>query len=117
MASMTTLVLMRFERWDDVLRSPAPDPSLTGVAFFWRLARGCAFASKGRLMEAAGEQAAMEQAFSRLPPGRAFGTFFNDWSTLHTLAADTLSARIARRAAMRTRPSATGATRSPSRTR
>jgi len=95
MASMTTLILMRFERWDDVLRLPAPDPSLTGVAFFWRLARGSAFASKGRLMEAAGEQAAMEQVFSRLPPGRAFGTFFNDWSTLHTLAADTLAARIA----------------------
>ena len=25
----------------------------------------------------------------------SFGTFFNDWSTLHTLAAETLSARIA----------------------
>ena len=94
MAAMSTLVLMRFARWDEVLRSPAPDPKLTGVTFFWRLARGCAYASKRRLKEAADEQAAMEQAFSRLPEGRAFGTFFNDWSTLHTLALDTLSARI-----------------------
>jgi len=37
----------------------------------------------------------MEQAFARLLEGRAFGTFFNDWSTLHSLAADTLAARIA----------------------
>jgi tetratricopeptide (TPR) repeat protein len=95
MRAMSTLVLMRFARWDEVLRSPAPDSRMTAVTFFWHLARGCAWASKRRLKEAADEQAAMEQAFSRLPQGRAFGTFFNDWSTLHTLAADTLSARIA----------------------
>jgi len=95
MAAMPTLVLMRFARWDEVLASPAPDAESTAVTFFWRLARGYADASKRRLKEAADEQAAMEQAFSRLPQGRAFGTFFNDWSTLHTLAVDTLSARIA----------------------
>ncbi len=95
MAAMSTLVLMRFARWDDVLRSPEPDSKLMGVTFFWRLARGCASAGRRRLKEAADEQAAMEQAFTRLPEGRAFGTFFNDWSTLHTLAADSLSARIA----------------------
>ena len=95
MAAMATIVLMRFARWDEVLRSPAPDPKLPGVTFFWRLARGCAFAGKGRLKEAEDEQAAMEQGFARLPEGRAFGTFFNDWSTLHTLAADTLAARLA----------------------
>ncbi len=95
MAAMSTLVLMRFARWDEVLALPAPDPNLTALTFFWRLARGCAYAGKRRLKEAADEQAAMEQAFSRLPEGRAFGTFFNDWSTLHTLAVDTLSARRA----------------------
>lgn len=94
MAAMRTLVLLRFSRWDEILTVSAPDESLKGVAFFWRLARGCARAGKGQLKEAADEQAAMEQAFSRLPEGRAFGAFFNDWSTLHTLASDTLSARI-----------------------
>jgi len=95
MAAMSTLVLMRFARWDDVLRSPAPDPKLTGVTFFWRLARGCSYASQRKLKEAADEQAAMERTFSQLPEGRAFGTFFNDWSTLHSLALDALTARIA----------------------
>jgi len=95
MAAMTTWVLMRFSRWDDILAAPAPDPELRGVVFFRHLARGCAFAEKHRLKEAADEQAAMEQAFSRLPQGRAFGTFFNDWSTLHALAVETLAARMA----------------------
>jgi tetratricopeptide (TPR) repeat protein len=95
MAAMPTLVLMRFARWDEVLRSPAPAARSNAVTFFWRLARGCAYASRRRLKEADDERAAMERAFSRLPEGRAFGTFFNDWSTLHSLAVDTLSARIA----------------------
>jgi tetratricopeptide (TPR) repeat protein len=94
MAAMYVLVLLRFSRWDEILTAPAPDPSLKGVTFLWRLARGCARAGKGELKEAADEQAAMEGAFAHLPEGRAFGTFFNDWSTLHSLAADTLAARI-----------------------
>ncbi len=95
MAAMYTLVLLRFAKWDEILGEPAPDPDLKGVTFLWHLARGCAHAEKGQVKEAADEQAAMEQAFAGLPPGRAFGTFFNDWSTLHTLAADSLAARIA----------------------
>jgi len=95
MAAMLTFVLMRFARWDEVLALPAPDPKLKGVTFVWCLARGYAWASKQRLKEAADEQSAMEQAFSQLPEGRAFGTLFNDWSVLHALAADTLAARIA----------------------
>jgi tetratricopeptide (TPR) repeat protein len=95
MASMYVLVLLRFGKWDEILSAAAPDASLKGVTFFWHLARGCARARKGQLQQAAEEQAAMEQAFARLPEGRAFGSFFNDWSTLHSLAADTLAARIA----------------------
>ena len=93
MAAMPTLVLMRFARWDEIPGLPAPKSD--AVTFIWRLARGCAYAGKGRLKEAAEEQAGMEKAFSRLPQGRAFGTFFNDWSVLDALAMDTLSARIA----------------------
>jgi len=95
MAAMSTLVPLRFGHWEEVLRLPAPDAQLKGVTFFWHLARACAFATLHRLPEAVEEQAAMEQAFSRLPQGRAYGTLFNDWSTLHTLAVDTLAARIA----------------------
>lgn len=95
MAAMAILAPLRFARWDDILRLPPPDPNRLGLVFVWRLARGCAFAAKGLRKEAADEQSAMEQAYSRLTPGRAFGMFFNDWSTLHTLAAGELAARIA----------------------
>jgi len=95
MAAMYTLVLLRFSQWDDILAEPAPDASQKGVTFLWHMARGCARAAKGQLPEAAAEQTAMEQAFSALPPGRAFGILFNDWSTLHSLASDELAARIA----------------------
>jgi tetratricopeptide (TPR) repeat protein len=95
MAAMSVLVPLRFGRWDEILRAAPPDPQLRGVVFLWRLARGCAYANRGRPEEAAEEQGAMEVAFSRLPEGRAFGTFFNDWSTLHALAVDTLAARMA----------------------
>ena len=95
MAAMSILVPLRFARWDDILRAPEPDPNRMGLVFLWHLARGCAFAAKGRQKDAAGEQSALEQAYSKLPQGRAFGMFFNDWSTLHTLAADELAARIA----------------------
>lgn len=95
MASMYTLVLLRFSKWDEILAEPAPDSALKGVTFLWHLARGCARVAKTQFKEAADEQTAMERAFSALPAGRAFGIFFNDWSTLHSLASDELAARIA----------------------
>ncbi len=95
MAATPLLVLLRFARWDDILSSPQPEANRKGVAFLWRFARACAFAEEHKLKESADEQAAMEQAYSQLPPGRAFGTYFNDWSALHTIAMESLAARIA----------------------
>ena len=95
MAAELTLVLLRFARWDEVLALPDPGPAGSGLSFFHHFARGCAYAGKGRVREASEEQHAMEQAFTSLPAGRAFGTFFNDWTALHALAADSLFARIA----------------------
>jgi tetratricopeptide (TPR) repeat protein len=92
---MPILILMRFARWDDLLAFAGPDRKLTGVVFFWHFARGCAFASKGRLKEAGEERRALEVVISDLPPGRAFGMFLADWGTLHTLAAASLDARMA----------------------
>ena len=96
-AAMVTpmAVLMRFARWDDVLALPEPDANRGGVVAMWRLFRGSALAIKGHIKEAEAEQSAMNEVFSSLPAGRAFGTFFNDWSTLHSIAKESLAARIA----------------------
>ena len=88
-------VLARFARWDQVLRLPPPSPEFRGVVFLWRCVRGVALAREGRVSEAEEERAAMERSYKDLSPGRAFGTFFNDWSAIHTLAAESVDARIA----------------------
>ncbi len=41
--------LLRFARWDDVLKLPAPDAKLVATTMFWHYARGCAFAQEHRI--------------------------------------------------------------------
>jgi tetratricopeptide (TPR) repeat protein len=89
------LVPVRFARWDEVLALSAPDAKLKGLTFFWRYARGCAFAAKKQTQQAEAERDALEQIFKELPPGHAFGMMPNDWSTMHDMAAGALDARIA----------------------
>ncbi|HXN64601.1 MAG TPA: hypothetical protein VN862_04650 [Candidatus Acidoferrales bacterium] len=91
---MPIFVDLRFARWDEVLALPQPDEQLSGLTFFWHYARGCAFAGKGQPDKAEAEREAMEKAYKALPPGPAFGMVYNDWSTIHDVAAHSLSARI-----------------------
>ncbi len=42
-------VLVRFHRWDEILRLPPPNPKLVMTTAFWHFARGSAFAAKGQL--------------------------------------------------------------------
>ena len=93
--AMPMVVLLRFARWDELLALPEPHTEFAGVGFFWRYARGFAYASKGKVDEALHERTAMEEEFAKLPPGRAFAVFFNDWNVVHSIAADALDARIA----------------------
>jgi tetratricopeptide (TPR) repeat protein len=95
MMVMPLTVLVRFARWSDVLAHHEPEESRHGVRFFWRYARSCSFSALGKLKEAEEERAAMEREFADLPPGRAFGTLFNDWSTLHEIARDAIDGRLA----------------------
>ena len=88
-------VELRFARWDDVLAAPPTPEKLNGLALFWHYARGVAFAEKGQPAQAEAEQAAMEAVYKQIAPGPAFGSSYNDWATVHDVAAQTLAARIA----------------------
>jgi hypothetical protein len=90
-----TFVLLRFAHWDEILGLPEPDSKLLGSDFFWHYARGCAFSVKGQNQKAGEELNAMERVYEQIPPGPAFGSLSNTWRTLHDLAANTLTARIA----------------------
>jgi tetratricopeptide (TPR) repeat protein len=89
------LVSLRFGEWDKLIAMTPPRVGQFGARFFWRYARGCALAAKGRPREAEKERDEMEYEYRYIQPGRAFGMFFNQWSTLHMIAKEVLDAKIA----------------------
>jgi tetratricopeptide (TPR) repeat protein len=62
------MVLFSFERWDDLLKSPAPDPSLLITNAVWHSLRGIAFANTGNATEAKNEQQAFHEVAAKIPP-------------------------------------------------
>jgi len=54
--------LVRFGRWDDILKEPAPPADLIYPQGVWRYARGRAFTAKGQLDNARAELKALEEA-------------------------------------------------------
>jgi hypothetical protein len=53
--TVSPLLLVRFNRWDDIEKLPAPDKSLLGTTAVWHFARGIAFNARGRTKDAAAE--------------------------------------------------------------
>jgi len=87
-------VLLRFDRWDDILALSVPNEKLRGLTFFWHFARGCALAAKGKVHEAQAENDTIEQIYKSIPSNEHFGVF-GSWNEFHANADLTLSARIA----------------------
>ncbi|OLE97821.1 MAG: hypothetical protein AUG75_03645, partial [Cyanobacteria bacterium 13_1_20CM_4_61_6] len=50
--TIPTAVLVRFDRWNDVLTTPRPDANLKVATIFWHYARGMALAATGKADEA-----------------------------------------------------------------
>jgi tetratricopeptide (TPR) repeat protein len=91
----TMFVLIRFHRWDEVLKVPPPNPSLAATAAFWHFARGSAFAAKGQIAMAEAERTILETARKETPEGLEFSFFSNKARTFLDLAENVLDARIA----------------------
>jgi tetratricopeptide (TPR) repeat protein len=66
-------VLVRFGRWEDILREPAPAPGLPSVVAFRAYARTVALASLGRLAEAEASLADFQKAAAEVPESRYAG--------------------------------------------
>jgi tetratricopeptide (TPR) repeat protein len=62
------LVLLAFERWDEVLKLPTPDSSLSITNAVWHFARGMALANLGKTAEAEKEQLAWQETVAKIPP-------------------------------------------------
>jgi hypothetical protein len=65
--------LVRFGRWDEVLREPEPAPYLPVTRALWHFARGTALAATGKVDEANAERKAVEAIAATLKDGVTVG--------------------------------------------
>ncbi|MFB3921358.1 MAG: hypothetical protein ACE145_06520 [Terriglobia bacterium] len=91
----TTFVLLRFQRWDEILKSPAPDGRWTTTTGLWHFARGVAHAAKGDVSAAQRERQELAAIESQTPPEAEFSAYFNKARTFLALAGASLDARMA----------------------
>jgi tetratricopeptide (TPR) repeat protein len=88
-------VLVRFHRWDDVLKLPSPYPNLSMTTAFWHFARGSAFAAKNQAALAEGERKAVATIRAQTPADQEFSFYSNKAQAFLDLAGSVLDARIA----------------------
>ena len=88
-------VLLRFHRWDEILKLPPPDSKLAMTTAFWHLARGSAAAATGQMGIAETERGALEATRKETPADVEFSMFSNKAQAFLDLAAKILDARIA----------------------
>ena len=88
-------VLVRFHRWDELLKLTSPDPGLPMTTAFWHFARGSALAAKKEIAMAESERTILETQREQTPPDREFSTYSNRAQTFLDLGLAILDARIA----------------------
>jgi tetratricopeptide (TPR) repeat protein len=88
-----TLIDVRFHRWDDILKSPAPDQRLKVNTALWHFARAMAYAGKGKPDDAQKEHDVLVAATKKIPADKTYG--FNTASAVLVVAENVSSARIA----------------------
>jgi tetratricopeptide (TPR) repeat protein len=89
----STLMLVRFRRWDDILKLPQADPSRPATSAVQHFARGMAYAATGKVENASNELKALVEARKTISAEASFG--LNSASSILQIAEDVLNARIA----------------------
>jgi tetratricopeptide (TPR) repeat protein len=92
--STPTFVLLRFQRWNDILQVPTPNPSLPITTLVWHFARSFAYAATGDVQNAETERKAFASA-EKAAPADALFSATNKSGPVLRLAATVLEARIA----------------------
>jgi tetratricopeptide (TPR) repeat protein len=88
-------VLVRFHRWDEILKTSPPAPNLVMTNVLWHFARGSAAAAMGKIEMAEAERTVLETVRGKTSPQQEFGMNFNKARDFLDLAASILDARIA----------------------
>jgi tetratricopeptide (TPR) repeat protein len=89
-----TLMMVRFRRWDDILKFAQPDQKLVFTNALWHFARAMAYASTGKVDSAEKEQLLVASAVKAFPANAMYGGF-NRASIVFGIVEGVLSARIA----------------------
>jgi len=93
--NIQTAVLVRFSRWDDILKLPPPDANLRIARTMWHFARGMAFAATGKLPEGEAEYKAVTGGLESTAPDEAFAMSPNKTRDILEIASDVLAAKLA----------------------
>jgi tetratricopeptide (TPR) repeat protein len=88
------LALVRFGRWDAVLKESAPPADWPYTRGVWHYARGLAFNAKERLADARRELSELEAVLGSVSPDRTLAFFFRTKNMLQ-LAANVLAGELA----------------------
>lgn len=88
------IVDVRFQRWDDILKSSAPPESEKITTALWHFARGMAYADKNDPAKAADELKQLDAIAAELPPDTMYG-MLNKAGDVLAIAHDMLAAKIA----------------------
>ncbi|HEX6617069.1 MAG TPA: hypothetical protein VF046_12270 [Gemmatimonadales bacterium] len=89
------LTMVRFSRWGDALKEPAPAPELRYTTGLWHYARGLAFAATGRLDSATVEHDSVVAIAAKIPAEQLAN--LNSARTLLRIAERHLAAELAAR--------------------
>jgi tetratricopeptide (TPR) repeat protein len=89
-------VLVRFHRWDDILKLPQPSGSLKIPNSMWHFARGMAFAAAGKVAEAEADFQAVTEALESTASSEIFAMSANNKTRdILRIASDVLAAKLA----------------------
>ncbi|HLM00606.1 MAG TPA: alpha/beta fold hydrolase [Pyrinomonadaceae bacterium] len=67
------VTLVRFRKWDEIMRYPQPENDLRVTGSFWNFARGLAFTADGKPVEAEKELTALREKIKLIPAETGFG--------------------------------------------
>jgi len=89
-------VEIRFHHWNEILKMPAPDPSMKTATVFWHFGRGLALAGTGKVADAEAEYKIVSDAEAATPPDVIFQMPINNKAKdIMKIAENVLGARIA----------------------
>jgi tetratricopeptide (TPR) repeat protein len=89
-------VNVRFQKWDDILKMPAPNADMKVTTTYWHFARGMALAGTGKVSDAETEYKTLVAVRDATPADAIFAMPFNNKTKdILAIASNVLGAKIA----------------------